>query len=629
MRGSSGALPRAARGGLLLNLTGSAPCFSGRTAAMIHDAAVVRPPRGLFAPCSAPGTGSCSHASASVPSACSRSRTFSRTRLAASPRRPGVAVRRAATTRPITSNRWSPRDRVLDRHGLRGRRFLLVVGEREPDQEPGARWSQAFARIAATDLLLVIVGGTNARVFARRGGRRRPAGRRADRPARRRVRSRRSYRHALALVVPSLYEGFGLPRTGGDDPGLRRRWHRMPPRCRRSAAMPRSTSIRALSAAIADALRRIIADDALRVRLQVAGHRQAARFSWAASAERLRVALGGAGRSAMKVLQVSKFYPPVMGGHRSGGLGADRGPASRRHRMPGAVLEPGGRSRCRSALRRATTCCASAPGAGCSRPRWRRPCRCTCGGWPRATTSFTCTCPTRWRRSSLMAAPTSRTRGRALAQRRDPAAAHAQALRAAAELAAAPGRRDRRHQPALRRELGRARPLAEQGQGDPDRHQRQSGSACSRAGGGAAPALRPATDRLRPRSHDVLQGVRRTHRRGGSAARRLRRADRRRRRVAGPLPFDWWPGAVWPTRCICSGHINDHELASHFEACDIFCMSSTVRAEAYGVAMLEAMMMGKPAVASDIAGSGVPWVNRHGETGLNVPPATAALSVPH
>src|SRR4029453_5338043 len=33
-------LPRAARGGLLLNVSGSAPCFSGRTAAMLHDAAV-------------------------------------------------------------------------------------------------------------------------------------------------------------------------------------------------------------------------------------------------------------------------------------------------------------------------------------------------------------------------------------------------------------------------------------------------------------------------------------------------------------------------------------------------------------------------------------------------------------
>ncbi len=67
------------------------------------------------------------------------------------------------------------------------------------------------------------------------------------------------------------------------------------------------------------------------------------------------------------------------------------------------------------------------------------------------------------------------------------------------------------------------------------------------------------------------------------------------------------------------GHIADDALASHFEACDVFCMPSTVRAEAYGVAMLEAMLMCKPVVASDIAGTGVPWVNQHGVSGLNVP----------
>lgn len=66
------------------------------------------------------------------------------------------------------------------------------------------------------------------------------------------------------------------------------------------------------------------------------------------------------------------------------------------------------------------------------------------------------------------------------------------------------------------------------------------------------------------------------------------------------------------------GHIDDDELASHFEACDVFCMPSTVRAEAYGVAMVEAMVMGKPIVATHIPGSGVPWVNVHGETGFNV-----------
>lgn len=75
------------------------------------------------------------------------------------------------------------------------------------------------------------------------------------------------------------------------------------------------------------------------------------------------------------------------------------------------------------------------------------------------------------------------------------------------------------------------------------------------------------------------------------------------------------------------GHINDAELASYFEACDIFCMPSTLRAEAYGVAIVEAMVMGKPIVASDIPGSGVPWVNLHGETGFNVPAGDAhALS---
>ncbi len=67
------------------------------------------------------------------------------------------------------------------------------------------------------------------------------------------------------------------------------------------------------------------------------------------------------------------------------------------------------------------------------------------------------------------------------------------------------------------------------------------------------------------------------------------------------------------------GHIAADELPSHFEACDVFCMPSTLRAEAYGVAIVEAMVMGKPVVATDIEGSGVPWVNVDGQTGFNVP----------
>lgn len=78
------------------------------------------------------------------------------------------------------------------------------------------------------------------------------------------------------------------------------------------------------------------------------------------------------------------------------------------------------------------------------------------------------------------------------------------------------------------------------------------------------------------------------------------------------------------------GHVEDGDLPSHFEACEVFCMPSTVRSEAYGVAMVEAMAMGRPIVATDIKGSGVPWVNIDSRTGFNVPvhqPAALAAAL--
>ncbi len=67
------------------------------------------------------------------------------------------------------------------------------------------------------------------------------------------------------------------------------------------------------------------------------------------------------------------------------------------------------------------------------------------------------------------------------------------------------------------------------------------------------------------------------------------------------------------------GRIADGDLPAYYQAASVFCLPSTVRTEAFGVVLLEAMSMGKPLVTANIPGSGVPWVNQHGRTGLTVP----------
>lgn len=68
------------------------------------------------------------------------------------------------------------------------------------------------------------------------------------------------------------------------------------------------------------------------------------------------------------------------------------------------------------------------------------------------------------------------------------------------------------------------------------------------------------------------------------------------------------------------GRVSDEDLPVYYHACDIYCMSSVQKTEAFGIVQIEAMSCGKPLIATNIPESGVSWVNKHGVSGLNVTP---------
>jgi glycosyltransferase involved in cell wall biosynthesis len=67
------------------------------------------------------------------------------------------------------------------------------------------------------------------------------------------------------------------------------------------------------------------------------------------------------------------------------------------------------------------------------------------------------------------------------------------------------------------------------------------------------------------------------------------------------------------------GEVSQFELIALYHSCDIFVLPSVSQQETFGFVQLEAMACGKPVVSTDLP-SGVPWVNRHRETGFVVPP---------
>jgi glycosyltransferase involved in cell wall biosynthesis len=75
-------------------------------------------------------------------------------------------------------------------------------------------------------------------------------------------------------------------------------------------------------------------------------------------------------------------------------------------------------------------------------------------------------------------------------------------------------------------------------------------------------------------------------------------------------------------RVVFIGDATDEDLPGYYQACDVFLLPASERSEAYGLVQLEAMAAARPVVCTEL-GTGTSYINRHGETGLVVPPKSA------
>lgn len=76
--------------------------------------------------------------------------------------------------------------------------------------------------------------------------------------------------------------------------------------------------------------------------------------------------------------------------------------------------------------------------------------------------------------------------------------------------------------------------------------------------------------------------------------------------------------------CHFLGRLSEEDVAALYTLAETFVFPSHLRSEAFGMALLEAAMYGKPLISCDI-GSGMSEINRHELTGLDVAPTPAAL----
>ncbi len=180
--------------------------------------------------------------------------------------------------------------KVREKYGLADTRYILSVGTLQP-RKNYSRVIQALARVRGTgaDLHFAIAGGAGwleaemQRTIARTGLERfvHLLGfvEDGDLPA--------LYGGARALLMPSLYEGFGLPvleAMACGTPVITSDVSSLPEVAGEAALLVDPYDV----AALAKAIERVENDSTLRTRLISAGSQQAGRFTWEKSARQLK-----------------------------------------------------------------------------------------------------------------------------------------------------------------------------------------------------------------------------------------------------------------------------------------------------------------------------------------------------
>lgn len=266
-------LPRAANDDALINLCNTAPLWRERQLVVIHDLGTVANAANYtraFKAWYRLMQGSVMHRARVVATVSA----FSADQLTShfGKRRRGIEVIAEGGEHILAE---AAETSIIDRLGLRGRRYVLAVGSRSPNKNFAAVLA-AVKAIDDPDLLLVAAGGGDSRIYAGADiadARLRPTGYVSDGEL------RALYEHATCFAFPSFYEGFGLPPLEAmccGCPVIVSDRASLPEVCGDAAIYCKAEDPTTLAAA----LRELLSSTARRHELREAGLARAQSFSW-------------------------------------------------------------------------------------------------------------------------------------------------------------------------------------------------------------------------------------------------------------------------------------------------------------------------------------------------------------